>query len=107
MFLAWQELCPDWENDKAVLSWADGDQSSLKAYLAGVTRYFYVFLYIFLSREPGPICLYVFMPDATIGSVFIVVRDDVLLASTAVSCRVTITRVLLVASKPACSMYFR
>ncbi|CBJ32783.1 Acetyl-CoA carboxylase [Ectocarpus siliculosus] len=31
-----QSLCPDWENDKAVLDWVESDQSSLKEYLAGL-----------------------------------------------------------------------
>ncbi|CAN0182224.1 unnamed protein product, partial [Hapterophycus canaliculatus] len=33
-----QALCPDWENDKAVLSWVEADQSSLKEYLSGLRR---------------------------------------------------------------------
>ncbi|CAM9940346.1 unnamed protein product [Pylaiella littoralis] len=31
-----QELCPDWDNDKAVLEWVEADQSSLKEYLGGL-----------------------------------------------------------------------
>lgn len=34
-----QELCPNWDDDKAVLAWATQEQSSLKTYLENVARY--------------------------------------------------------------------
>ncbi|CAM9423058.1 unnamed protein product [Ascophyllum nodosum] len=33
---AMQKLCPKWEDDKAVLSWADGDQSTLEAHISDI-----------------------------------------------------------------------
>lgn len=46
LLLSVQALCPDWENDKAVLSWAEEDPASLKAYLAGISRYPARFLFV-------------------------------------------------------------
>lgn len=49
-----QALCPDWENDKAVLEWVEADQSSLKEYLDGLRRYvppFVVQVWLFSSVE--------------------------------------------------------